>query len=118
MLNVHLTPDDIARVTVASTCGQLSEAIFSLDVLKRRRSSRHNAWARDLSPAARQAGSSLSCLASSPIPIDLITLISLSTSSGRKPACRGHSRRTGSRRARRDRRGQAEAYRRTPVLGR
>ncbi len=80
MLNVHLTPDDIARVTVASTCGQLSEAIFSLDVLKRRRSSRHNAWARDLSPAARQAGSSLSCLASSPIPIDLITLISLSTS--------------------------------------
>jgi hypothetical protein len=80
MLNVHLTPDDIARVTVTSACGQLSEAIFSLDVLKRRRSSRHNAWAQDLSPAARQAGFALSCLASSPVPIDLITLISLSTS--------------------------------------
>src|SRR5712691_9343336 len=76
MLEIHLTPDDIARVTVMSTYGALTETIFSLDVLRRKRGVRYGACTQDLSPVARHAGFALSTLASSPVPIDLVTLIS------------------------------------------
>ena len=61
MLEIHLTSEDIARVTVMSTYGPLTETIFSLDVLRRKRGVRYGAWAQDLSPVARQAGFAL-CL--------------------------------------------------------
>jgi hypothetical protein len=81
MYEIHLTPDDIARVTVVSTYGQLSELIYSLAVLSKRRNGRiFSPWTQDLSPAARQAGTALSGLASYPPPIDLITLTGASTS--------------------------------------
>jgi hypothetical protein len=81
MYEVHLTPDDIARVTVVSTYGQLSELIFSLAVLaKRQNGCTFAPWAQDLSLAARRAGTALSGLVSCPPPIDLITLTGLSTS--------------------------------------
>ncbi|HET7015219.1 MAG TPA: winged helix-turn-helix domain-containing protein [Streptosporangiaceae bacterium] len=68
-------------MTVVSTYGQLSELFCSLTVLARRRNGLiYRQWARDLSPAARQAATVLSGLVSCPPPLDLITLISPSTS--------------------------------------
>lgn len=81
MYDIHLTPDDIARVTVVSSCGQLSELLFSLAVLcKRRGDLVYGAWAHDLSPTALQAARALSGLVSCPPPLDLITLTSQVTS--------------------------------------
>jgi len=80
MLEILLTSDDVARVTVMSTYGPLTELIFSLAVLTGKRGVRYGAWTQDLSPVARQAGFALSSLVASPVPLDLISLISPSAS--------------------------------------
>jgi hypothetical protein len=77
MLDIHLTSDDVARVTVVPTYGQLSEVIFSLVVLRKRQNGfRYRPWTRDLNRAVRRAGYLLSGLVTCPPPIDLITLTS------------------------------------------
>lgn len=81
MLDIHLSSDDIARVTVVSTYGQLSEVFFSLALMCKRRSGLlYGAWARELSPEVRQACSALSGLVSCPPPLDLVTLTTPVTS--------------------------------------
>src|SRR6185437_4971627 len=49
--------------------------IFSLAVLTGKRGVRYGAWTQNLSPVARQAGFALSSLVASPVPLDLISLI-------------------------------------------
>lgn len=74
MYDIHLTPDDIARITVRSTYGPMIELTYSLATIgKPRKELVYGLWSRDVSaPAARVARMfALSC----PAPVDLISLV-------------------------------------------
>jgi DNA-binding transcriptional ArsR family regulator len=74
MYDIHLTPNDIARVTVMPTYGPLTEVVYSLAAIgKPWKDLAYGAWSRDLSAPAMRVARTLAI--SCPSPIDLISLV-------------------------------------------